>query len=156
MDPQEADLWRRIAVNNALRRRIAEAERAVGRWAARAAGTRNRRRRRKLEATIERERARIAAWGARLRGADEELRPRLAEALKIAEPDAAAFQDRFRRELAGFVERATASGTARRKADDPSRAAPISTAGSVLRRIHRAGASSPLERELHRVLANLA
>lgn len=137
-NPVERALRRDISGHNGLRRQAVDLERRISRWADRAEGCKNKRRRKRLEASIERTRPTLAGLRERLQARGTELRNRIVTELKFSEGEVNAFQEKFRKEHAEYVKAAQAAGKARRAADKIEKEAPVETANKVLRRLGRA------------------
>lgn len=136
--PVERALRRDISTNNALRKQLAGLEGRVARWSAKAKDCRNKRQRKKLEATIERTRPAMKSMVERLRSNNGDLKKRIQEEMKFSEEEVRQLQERYRKEHAEFLKAAAAARNARRQADDLSKEAPATTARKVHRRIGRA------------------
>lgn len=141
-------LGRALTRNNGIRGELADLEERIVRWSEGARTTRNKRRRKSLEAAIERARERGRALADQLRAADAALKGRLAEAVKSSESDARAFQEKFAAARTAYLKSVTSG---RRKADDPSAVAPVLTARRVLRRMK--GEPGALQEALRRIWA---
>lgn len=141
-NPVERELRRDLSAHNALRRQVVELERRIARWAGAAESCSRKRRRKKLEATIERSRPTLASLRVRLKEGGEALRKRIVAEMKFSEAEVKAFEEKYRKEFDEHVKAAQSARQARRAADSLSREVPADTAAKVLRKLGRAERSA--------------